>query len=160
MRLNKIILSVFIILFVLSGPALDAVQNRGVGFKSMSFGVGLFSLDGNLSFHKGNNVVTFKLAALNGSMEGWEINLAGVMYEYPLVWNPDCYASVGGGIAYNWGVFESDGKRKEKIGFPLEAKFVIKIIKYFGIGLYLIYNFVPNESGPYWTIGATLYFGK
>ena len=82
------------------------------------------------------------------------------MYEFPLIWNRYYYASVGGGIAYDWGVFEFDGERKEKIGFPLEAKFVVKISGYFGLGLYLIHNFFPVESGPYWTIGVKFYLGK
>ena len=152
------------VLVFFSGPVLDAYQHRGFGFKSMSFGVGLFSLDGNCSFHISNHVISFKLTSLGVPFEGIVVNIAGVLYEVPLVWTRKTYISMGAGVAYNWGVFKFEGKDKDTVGFPIETKMVFKVSRDFGLGFYIIYNHIFKEelskNGPFITVGVKFYLGN
>ncbi len=136
---------------------LNTIANSKYKLKSFTFSVGLISLDANLSFSKGNKVVTFKLSGL-GQIDDYSLLNAGVMYEVPIIWSRSFYFSSAAGLGVIWGSFNQVGNQEIALNVPIETKMILKLSKKFGLGIFGLVNI--NQKKIVGTVGICLHFGR
>ncbi len=158
MHLRKFCIFLLVTFLLSLSPGLSAEPISSPGFKSLSLGIGIFGIETNFSSAVGRHVLTFRFSS-HGALDDHSVTEIGVLYELPLKWSRYIYFSIGAGVGYIWGTFSQAGREKKKFNIPIGIKFIFRLSRGFGIGLFASQSYASGEGG-FPLIGICINIGR